>query len=136
MGNFSHIKIIVKYAAKIGQCFSTTREIKRIRVPHIIRVPDIERNGYCFSDGVGIISPFLACLISEEMDMDDMFANCSAFQFRMGGCKGVLTVWPDAKGTEVHIRKSQEKFTTSFQGLEIIRIIVRPDSDRGSNISQ
>ncbi|KAI6777857.1 RNA-directed RNA polymerase (Sad-1) [Emericellopsis cladophorae] len=121
MGSFDHIKIVAKYAARLGQCFSTTREIKGIQVPHIVRVPDIERNGYCFSDGVGIISPFLARLIVQEVDMDAMSANCSAFQFRMGGCKGVLTVWPEAKGMEVHIRNSQEKFTTSFHGLEIIR---------------
>jgi len=45
----------------------------------------------------------------------------SAFQFRLGGCKGILVVWPDAKDKEVHIRKSQQKFTATYNGLEIIR---------------
>ena len=120
MGKFDHIKVVAKYAARLGQCFSTTREIRGIHAPRIREIPDIERNGYCFSDGVGIISDFLARLIIEEMELD-VFDEPSAFQFRMGGCKGVLTVWPQAKGMEVHIRQSQEKFKGTLNNLEIIR---------------
>ncbi|KAL6857989.1 hypothetical protein ACO1O0_005435 [Amphichorda felina] len=120
MGQFDHIKVVAKYAARLGQCFSTTREIRGIHVPRIREIPDIERNGYCFSDGVGIISAFLARIIIEEMELD-VFDEPSAFQFRMGGCKGVLTVWPQAKGMEVLIRQSQEKFKTALNNLEIIR---------------
>lgn len=120
MGQVSHIKIVAKYAARLGQCFSTTREIRGIYVPAIRPIADVERNGYCFTDGVGIISPFVSQLVIEEMDLD-VLDQPSAFQFRMGGCKGVLTVWPHAKGTEVHVRESQEKFKADFNGLEIIR---------------
>ncbi|KAF4124615.1 RNA-dependent RNA polymerase [Geosmithia morbida] len=120
MGEFNHIKIIAKYTARVGQCFSTTREIKGIRSPTVCKIPDIERNGYCFTDGVGIISSFLARIIMEDMRIN-VPVEPSAFQFRMGGCKGVLAVWPRAKGMEVHIRKSQEKFKTDFNSLEIIR---------------
>ena len=120
MGQFSHIKIVAKYAARLGQCFSTTREIRGISVPTIRPIQDIERNGYCFTDGVGKISPFVSQMVIEEMALD-VFDRPSAFQFRMGGCKGVLAVWPSAKGTEVHIRESQEKFKADFNGLEIIR---------------
>ncbi|KEY68675.1 hypothetical protein S7711_00549 [Stachybotrys chartarum IBT 7711] len=120
MGNFDHIKIVAKYAARVGQCFSTTREIRRVYQPHIHPIPDIERNGYCFTDGVGIVSGLLARMITEEMELD-VFDEPTTFQFRMGGHKGVLVQWPDAKGMEVHVRQSQEKFTTGFNGLEIIK---------------
>lgn len=45
----------------------------------------------------------------------------SAFQFRLGGCKGILVVSSDAKDKEVHIRESQQKFAATYNGLEIIR---------------
>lgn len=120
MGHFSHIKNVAKYAARIGQCFSTTREIRGVTVPHIVPTEDIELDGYCFSDGVGKISKLLAEMVVHEMGQDSIEIP-SAFQFRMGGCKGMLAVWPDAKGLEVHIRQSQEKFKAQFNGLEIIR---------------
>ncbi|KAH7185517.1 RNA dependent RNA polymerase-domain-containing protein [Fusarium flagelliforme] len=121
MGQFSHIRVAAKYAARLGQCFSTTRDVRGISSPDTLQIPDIERNGYCFTDGVGKISRFLAQLIVEDMALD-VCADPSAFQFRMGGCKGVLTIWPDdAKGMEVHVRESQKKFESESKGLEIIR---------------
>ncbi|KAL0937668.1 suppressor of ascus dominance [Colletotrichum truncatum] len=121
MGHFSHIKNVAKYAARIGQCFSTTREIRGVTVPKIVPIEDIEQNGYCFSDGVGKISQLLAKMVVQEMRDEDLNITPSAFQFRMGGCKGMLVVWPDAKNLEVHIRQSQEKFKAKFNGLEIIK---------------
>ncbi|TVY28830.1 RNA-dependent RNA polymerase [Lachnellula hyalina] len=120
MGNFSHIKVIAKYAARLGQCFSTTRAINGLSTPDIITIPDIENNAGCFTDGVGKISPFLAQMIAAELGVRSNTAP-SAFQFRLGGCKGILVVSPDAKDREVHIRKSQQKFTATYNGLEIIR---------------
>lgn len=118
MGKFSHIKVVAKYAARLGQCFSTTRLFRGIPSPQVVRIPDIEKRGYCFTDGVGKISLFLAQMIANDWNIDP---TPSAFQFRMGGCKGVLVVWPEATGLEVHIRKSQEKFHAEFNGLEVIR---------------
>lgn len=119
MGRFTHIKVVAKYAARLGQCFSTTRLLGGMPAPTIVNIPDIEHNGYCFTDGVGKISPVLAKKIADEWKVDSV---PSAFQFRMGGCKGVLVTWPEAKDIEVHIRKSQEKFSSEFNGLEIIRL--------------
>ncbi|KAF4632504.1 hypothetical protein G7Y89_g5632 [Cudoniella acicularis] len=120
MGNFSHINVVAKYAARLGQCFSTTRAINGLSAPDIVTIPDIERNGYCFTDGVGKISPFLAQMIAAELKFHSTTPP-SAFQFRLGGCKGILVVSPEAEGREVHIRKSQQKFTSTYNGLEIIR---------------
>ncbi|KAL7796485.1 RNA dependent RNA polymerase domain-containing protein [Trichoderma ceciliae] len=120
MGEVGHIRIVAKYAARLGQCFSTTREMKGIPVPDVRSIPDIQRNGYCFTDGVGMISEFMARMIIEELALD-VYNDPSAFQFRMGGCKGVLVVWPQAKRGEVYIRESQEKFKAEVKSLEIIK---------------
>lgn len=118
MGNFSHISVVAKLAARLGQCFSTTRLLNCISSPRIVKIADVERDKYCFTDGVGKISSVLGQLVSEAWGLP---TAPSAFQFRMGGCKGVLVTWPEAKGTEVHIRPSQEKFHAEYNGLEIIR---------------
>ena len=121
MGYFKDIKIVAKHAARLGQCFSTTRAINGTRV-EIREIQDIERNGYKFTDGVGKISNFLAQLIASELHITTVSGEPpSVFQFRLGGCKGVLAVSPDAKMREIHIRPSQYKFPAIHNGLEIIR---------------
>ncbi|KAH8802793.1 RNA dependent RNA polymerase-domain-containing protein [Xylogone sp. PMI_703] len=118
MGDFTHIKCVAKYAARLGQCFSTTRAIKGAE-PEIVEIPDIERNGCCFSDGVGKISRTLAQRIASELRI--LSTVPSVFQFRLAGYKGILVISPDAKEREIHLRKSQQKFTTLYSGLEIIK---------------
>ncbi|KZF20474.1 RdRP-domain-containing protein [Xylona heveae TC161] len=120
MGKFDNIKVIAKYAARIGQCFSTTRAINGTRV-EIKELQDIQRNGYNFTDGVGKISPFLATIVASELELPNPQDPPSVFQFRLGGCKGVLAISPDAKKNEIHIRESQYKFAAAHNGLEIIR---------------
>ncbi|KAJ3494442.1 hypothetical protein NLG97_g4076 [Lecanicillium saksenae] len=122
LGNFNHIRNIAKFGARIGQCFSTTREVRGVRVPTVRIIEDIESKGECFSDGVGIISELLAKLVVGEMKLD-VVGNPSAFQFRMGGAKGVLAVWPKeyAKHMEVCLRGSQIKFSTEANTLEIVK---------------
>ncbi|GAM90356.1 hypothetical protein ANO11243_083990 [Dothideomycetidae sp. 11243] len=121
MGYFQAIREIPKYVSRIGQCFSTTRAVTSIGLqPEVVLTEDIVRNGYTFTDGVGKISPFLAHMISTELRLGTDAP--SVYQFRMGGCKGILAVDPTLNGRAVHIRKSQEKFKTDFNQLEIIRV--------------
>lgn len=121
MGDLTDIKIPAKHAARLGQCFSTTLAVTSCPV-QIKEVEDIERNGYTFSDGVGRMSPFLARMIQSEHDIKTPSGEPpSVFQFRLGGCKGILVVSPDTHRREVHIRKSQYKFAAAHNGLEIIR---------------
>jgi RNA-dependent RNA polymerase len=121
MGEFDHIKTAAKLGARLGQCFSTTRAIRSINVK-IEMIPDIERNGYTFTDGVGRISPFLASMAAQELGLQNPFENPpSLFQFRLAGCKGVLALDPKISGSVVHIRPSQYKFEAQNIGLEIIR---------------
>lgn len=122
MGDFSSIKVVAKYASRLGQCFSTTRAMPNTVT--IKRIPDIERNGHCFTDGVGKISLLLAQLTSAEMKLATTSnSDCpSVYQFRLGGCKGVLTVDSTLRGAVIEIRPSQEKFPADYRGLEICRI--------------
>ncbi|KAL1895445.1 hypothetical protein Sste5346_005251 [Sporothrix stenoceras] len=122
MGDFSSIKSIAKYAARLGQCLSTTRPVPTFGVPTTVqRIADVDHGQFCFTDGVGKISKWWARVIASHLREDDV---PSAVQFRMGGCKGILVVWPDVPlGQVVQIRPSQEKFPTLDNAniLEIVR---------------
>ena len=121
MGMFREIKTVALYASRLGQCFSTTRAIHGARAV-MVELPDIRRNGYNFTDGVGKISPFLAHLAASELGILQHSQDPpSVFQIRVGGCKGVLAVSPESVGRQIHIRKSQYKFPAMHEGLEIIR---------------
>lgn len=121
MGRFSHIRNIAKHTSRLGQCFSTTRAVGAC-VVQIQQIPDIERNGYVFSDGVGKISKFLAKMATNGLDIRTTNGEPpSAFQFRLGGCKGMLVGSSDPQPSELHIRPSQYKFESPHGGLEIIR---------------
>ncbi|KAI5288968.1 hypothetical protein KEM52_000963, partial [Ascosphaera acerosa] len=121
MGELGSIRNVAKHAARLGQCFSTTLAVKGTPV-QAVRIPDIDRNLFNFSDGVGRISPFLAQMIKAEFGIKpDSAPPPSVYQFRYGGCKGILTVCQEARGQEVHIRDSQHKFDAPQNGLEVIR---------------
>lgn len=117
MGDFSHIRTVALYAARLGQCFSTTRAINGTKV-QVRETLDVKNDKYNFTDGVGKISEALAKLVAGELRLPFV---PSVFQFRLGGCKGVLAVWPDAQRWEIYIRPSQYKFPAIHNGLEIIR---------------
>ncbi|KAG9654395.1 RdRP-domain-containing protein, partial [Aureobasidium melanogenum] len=123
LGDFSSINIVAKCMARIGQCFSTTRASTNIGNVNSTLIRDIERNGYCFTDGVGKISKFVAQMIANELYADSgPDEHPSAFQFRMRGFKGILVVDPALKGRTVHVRPSQLKFDGAGNDkLEIIK---------------
>lgn len=123
MGTFDHIDTVSKYTSRIGQCFSTTRQVRSVPFNFNRKaITDISRNGYCFTDGVGKISPFFARMIGEEFKLIKSGEDYpSVFQFRMGGCKGVLALDPSLTGFTIHTRDSQMKFSTMTENLEIIR---------------
>ncbi|KAK3827572.1 MAG: RNA dependent RNA polymerase-domain-containing protein, partial [Benniella sp.] len=118
MGDFSRIKSIPKYAARMGQCFSSTRAIDNLSSELVQMINDIEYNGHVFSDGCGRISEDLARMIGIELEKESM---PSAFQIRLGGSKGVLALYPTLPKKMVQIRPSMEKFTVKHYVLEVIR---------------
>ena len=120
-------RLPAKFCARIGQNFSTTRGLSvQVKITvykentSILVLPDVVRNGFTFTDGVGKISSFLARMIAAEFKLPTEDAP-AVFQFRLGGCKGVLAMDPTLGSHEVHIRRSQYKFAAIHHGLEIIR---------------
>ena len=123
MGDFSEIRTTAKYAARLGQCFSTTQAIhsSKVQIKEIVDIKTTDQR-YTFSDGVGVISPLLAWFAARETkDLLPCGNPPSVMQFRLGGAKGVLAVWPQAKSNEIHMRPSQFKFSAVYEGLEVIR---------------
>lgn len=99
----------------MGQCFSDTRATVDFHQEE--RIQDIERNGYCFSDGIGLVSPDLADDVARALGLP----TPSAFQIRYGGYKGVLAVYPPWAGHKrLGLRKSMEKFKSADKNLEVI----------------
>ncbi|KAI8342814.1 RNA dependent RNA polymerase-domain-containing protein [Chlamydoabsidia padenii] len=118
MGDFKDIKIVAKHAARIGQCFSSTMAIMKLKLNQVEYIDDIVINDYTFSDGVGNISCDLADDVRKRLSL-----RCipSAFQFRLGGAKGVLMVSNKLKGRKIQLRPSQVKFNSDHYMLEIVR---------------
>lgn len=127
MGDFSNINVVAKYAARLGQCFSTTRAIDGIGKLNVVTARDIKRgansagNPYNFTDGVGKISFFLAKMVAAEFGLGIYDDPPSVYQFRLGGCKGVLAVSDELRDRTIVIRESLYKFPAVHEGLEIIR---------------
>ncbi|KAF9115686.1 hypothetical protein BGX27_006930 [Mortierella sp. AM989] len=118
MGDFSSIKSIAKYAARMGQCFSSTRAITSLSESQVKMIDDIQSNNHNFSDGCGRISGSLAQMIGIELEKETVPA---AFQIRLGGSKGVL-VWHKAvRDGCVEIRASMKKFNVAHYVLEVIK---------------
>ncbi|KFH66584.1 hypothetical protein MVEG_07109 [Podila verticillata NRRL 6337] len=118
MGDFSHIKSIAKFGARMGQCFSSTRAIANLSKDDVRIISDIERDGQCFTDGCGKLSPKLAHMIGKQLEKD---GTPAAFQIRLGGSKGVLAVSPYLHGNQVQIRPSMKKFHVDHYVLEVIK---------------
>lgn len=124
MGEFSKEKIVAKCAARMGQCFSTTRPLT-CRIPRVhqgVCIPDIKTSDgeYTFTDGVGKMSDMIARLAAIQMGIKDEIP--SVLQFRLGGCKGVLAIDPNMQGViDLRVRESQFKFASASNDLEIIR---------------
>ena len=82
MGDFSGIKCIGKYAARLGQSLSSSIETFTVDEKMFCLIKDIETfdRKYCFSDGIGKISEEKAHEICQQHYPDQK--NISAFQIR------------------------------------------------------
>ncbi len=66
-------------------------------------IPDVKRNGYCFSDGVGRISRALCeAAAARLIRLGHCPPGCvpSALQIRFAGCKGMIALHPDLSGMQ------------------------------------
>lgn len=66
LGDFSAIRSPARCAARIGQAFSNTDGAVEISPATVNEIPDVERNGRVFSDGVGTISAEILAMLWKE----------------------------------------------------------------------
>ena len=113
MGDFSKLKSVGKKAKRIGLLFSSADIAIDLPTDRCEDIEDIERDGYIFTDGCGLISPHLARQLAQRRNI--MFRNKrylpSVFQIRYCGYKGVLVLDPRLQGrVQVQFRESMKKF--------------------------
>lgn len=85
LGDFTAIRSPAKCAARIGQAFSDTPNALKLDKNVIIeRIPDVERNGRVFSDGVGTMSESLMHKIWEKLPSKNR-VKPTCFQIRYQG---------------------------------------------------
>ncbi|KAL0077024.1 RNA-dependent RNA polymerase RdRP [Phycomyces blakesleeanus] len=118
MGDFSDEKVIASYGNMMGQCLSSTYPITPMEGKEVDYIDDLIRGNNLFSDGVGKVSPKLAREISSKLDLKRI---PSAFEFRLGGAKGVLCLSNYLNGRKINLRPSQIKFESRSNMLEITR---------------
>ncbi|XP_059448412.1 probable RNA-dependent RNA polymerase 1 isoform X2 [Corylus avellana] len=122
MGDFREIRIVAKYAARLGQSFSSSRKTLHVGRHEIEMIPDVEakRSGitYCFfSDGIGKISAELAREVASKCGCRNSVP--SAFQIRYGGFKGVVAVDPTSS-IKLSLRKSMCKYNSQNTTLDVL----------------
>ncbi|MEW5307231.1 MAG: hypothetical protein WDW36_009639 [Sanguina aurantia] len=124
--SLTSIKIPAKCAARMGQCFSTTAPTVEVERWQQEEIPDIQRNGHCFSDGVGEISLELLRLCLAEVSFGyESAEDVSAIQVRFQGMKGVLCLNPNLQGKVLRYRRSMQKFVSSHSTLEVVSVAAR-----------
>ncbi|RAL66282.1 hypothetical protein DID88_005953 [Monilinia fructigena] len=120
IGNFSAIRSPAKCAARIGQAFSDTPNAIRLDETVIVeKIPDVERNGRCFSDGVGTMSESLMHKIWDKLPNKNLMKP-TCFQIRYRGAKGMISLDTRLQGDHLRLRESMIKFEGSLSDdLEI-----------------
>ncbi|KAK1578735.1 hypothetical protein Q3G72_032736 [Acer saccharum] len=121
MGDFSDIKNVARYAARLGQSFGSSREALHVHGSEVEEIPDVktERGGikYTFSDGIGKISADLAHIAARKWGCTSY--TPSAFQIRYGGYKGVVAVDPTST-VKLSLRKSMSKYKSNSTSLDVL----------------
>ncbi|KAJ3034383.1 hypothetical protein HDV00_005069 [Rhizophlyctis rosea] len=122
MGSFDCIKEVAKNAARMGQCFTSSTSTIAVEG---VRIPEIERDGFKFSDGIGQVSQELADeiwrMINDGRPARRGALAPSAYQIRHGGAKGMIAINPDLRGRTLRLRPSMIKFEGQSNILEIVK---------------
>ncbi|TXG71399.1 hypothetical protein EZV62_006334 [Acer yangbiense] len=121
MGDFSDIKNVARYAARLGQSFGSSREALHVHGSEVEEIPDVEteRGGikHIFSDGIGKISADLAHIVARKLGYTSY--TPSAYQIRHGGHKGVVAVDPNST-VKLSLRKSMSKYKSNSTSLDVL----------------
>lgn len=125
------VRCPARYAARLSQAFTAT-DATVTEIEEIIRIPDIENDRYCFTDGVGTLSLEMARdiwsdLKSLKQRRRKNKSQPRAFQVRFMGSKGMLSVDYKLQGKTVCLRPSMIKFEgTESRNVEIARAFDKP----------
>eukprot|EP00878_Enallax_costatus_P009586 GHUV01010016.1.p1 GENE.GHUV01010016.1~~GHUV01010016.1.p1 ORF type:complete len:838 (+),score=275.45 GHUV01010016.1:487-3000(+) len=122
--------VAAKCAARLGQAFSATIDAAEVQNHELSWTDDVERSisayrgdKYCFSDGVGRISPQLLDEVLEALPFVPADApQTSAIQVRFKGCKGVLSRYSVLSNRQLQLRPSMEKFGSDHSRLEVCSV--------------
>ncbi|XP_020675734.1 probable RNA-dependent RNA polymerase 1 isoform X1 [Dendrobium catenatum] len=118
MGNFSRIRNVAKYAARLGQSFGSSTETLTVSRDEVEFIRDIENSaGYIFSDGIGKISSKFARRVAIKCGLKS--STPSAFQIRYGGYKGVVAVDPMSV-RKLSLRDSMCKYESENIKLDVL----------------
>ncbi|CAL5400050.1 unnamed protein product [Camellia sinensis] len=121
MGDFHRIRNVARYAARLGQSFSSSRETLSVGRDEIEIIPDVEvvRGGieYVFSDGIGKISADFARRVAVKCGLKS--STPSAFQIRYGGYKGVVAIDPTSS-IKMSLRRSMFKYESENTKLDVL----------------
>jgi RNA-dependent RNA polymerase len=135
LGDFAKVaKCPARYGARLSQAFSATDPSVTIRADDIQRINEKRAlDNSLFTDGVGTITPDTALKIWEAYTISRSRRSRrairppSAFQVRLGGCKGVFSVDYTRSGDQVCIRGSMEKFDAPDSlDIEIAKAFDKP----------
>ena len=134
-GNFDKIKIVSKYAARIGLLMSPTQatifvpDTKWARERDIVWGPEKDRKKYEFTDGCGRMSTRVAQMFRDKLNLKHLYKHQGAYgvpsviQFRMMGCKGIFVHDPTLDAANqpwVMIRDSQWKFDWNMDTVKFL----------------
>ncbi|CAF9923800.1 MAG: hypothetical protein ALECFALPRED_002550 [Alectoria fallacina] len=126
LGDFRLIRSPAKCAARIGQAFSQTFSSVHISPESFRIMPDIERNGRTFSDGVGTCSTEVLQKIWREYPQARGLKP-TMYQIRFMGAKGVISHDPRLQGSALYLRPSMIKFGgTTASDIEICGAAFKP----------
>lgn len=122
-----------RYGARISQAFTATDSSVTVPAEEIVVARDVKKGQYCFTDGVGTISKSLAREIWKALrkrgsrSARRAVTYPRAFQIRLVGAKGMLSVDHKLLGDIVVLRDSMIKFDAPHStDVEIAQAFVRP----------
>ncbi|KAG6382499.1 hypothetical protein SASPL_157835 [Salvia splendens] len=121
MGDFSSIRNVAKYAARLGQSFGSSTETLSVTQNEVDKIPDVEvvrdETTYIFSDGIGKISVDFAQRVAIKCGLRSNIP--SVFQIRYGGYKGVVAIDPNSS-VKMSLRPSMLKYQSDDTKLNVL----------------
>lgn len=127
LGDFQHIRVPARCAARIGQAFSETPAYVSLLSNGIsaYSIPDVRSadRARIVSDGIGFISQDALDVICDRLGG----AAPTGLQIRWAGAKGMLCLNPVVPGRAIYFRESMVKFPSDDrENLEICDAATKP----------